>query len=383
MKNSSMDIKDFKAGVFQPQDGFNSFSPSFINRPWQCADPKINVLVEQASREVGSINAFSDLIPNIDIYIKMHIFTEANKSNKIEGTNTSIQDDLMSVEDVLPEKRDDYQEVQNYIKALNHGIQRITKDNFPLCNRLICEIHKILLQGVRGKHKSPGEMRHSQNWIGGFKPSDAAYVPPTHMELPELMTDFEMFINNDKLDVPDLIKIAILHYQFETIHPFLDGNGRIGRLLIPLYLLNKGILSKPCFYISDYFEKHRLEYYTRLNNVRVNNDLCSWIIFFLQAVINTAESGKEKFTNVMTYVHDTEGDVMQITARTDNSLKVVRAFYDSPILNTKQLVQLTGLSQGTVDNIVRQLLERDILREITGYSRNRIFVLWRYLDIFS
>ena len=242
MKTNIQNINTFKSGNYRKQDDYSTFLPTLINHSWGWSDPKLNILLEQASSELGSLNAFSDLIPNVDIYIEMHIRTEANKSNKIEGTKTSIEEDLLPVEDVAPEKRDDYQEVQNYIVALNYGINRIVKDDFPLCNRLVCEIHYKLLQGVRGEHKTPGEFRRSQNWLGGSKPSDAVYVPPSIIDLPDLMSDWEKFINNDDCSVPHLIKIAILHYQFETIHPFLDGNGRIGRLIIPLYLLSKGIL---------------------------------------------------------------------------------------------------------------------------------------------
>lgn len=239
-----MKMQRFKSGTYINQNDFKAFMPTYINESWEWEDTDINMLLEEASRELGGLNSFSDLIPNIDVYIKMHIKTEANKSSKIEGTKTSIEEDFMSIEDIVPEKRDDYEEVHNYIKALNYGIDRILIDDFPLCNRLICEIHEKLMQGVRGKYKTPGEFRKSQNWIGGTKPSDALYVPPRIVEMPDLMSDFEKFINNDNLRVPHLVKIAILHYQFETIHPFLDGNGRIGRLIIPLYLLSKGVLEK-------------------------------------------------------------------------------------------------------------------------------------------
>lgn len=196
----------------------------------------------------------------------------------------------------------------------------------------------------------------------------------------------ELIENFDQLNcnVPHLIKIAILHYQFETIHPFLDGNGRIGRLIIPLYLLSKGILSKPCFYISDYFESHRTEYYDSLNKVRIHNDLMGWIKFFLQAVISTALNAKDKFKKVTAYVHKLETIAVSLGGRSDNMLKVVRAFYDNPILSGKQISNITGLSQPTTDNIIKRLSSKDahILYELTGYSRNRIFVLWDYLKIF-
>ncbi|MCI9429170.1 MAG: Fic family protein [Lachnospiraceae bacterium] len=379
-----MNINTFSSGTKRAQNDYYTFLPTLINHSWKWSDPELNVLLERASSELGSLNAFSDLIPNVDIYIEMHIKTEANKSNKIEGTKTTIEEDLMPIEDIAPEKRNDYQEVHNYINALNYGISRILQDDFPLCNRLICEIHRLLLQGVRGKHKTPGEFRKSQNWIGGSKPSNAMYVPPSILDLPELLSDFEKFINNNDCNVPHLIKIAILHYQFETIHPFLDGNGRIGRLIIPLYLLSNEILSKPCFYISDYFESHRTEYYNFLNRVRTHNDLMGWIKFFLQAVISTALNAKDKFKKVTSYVHNLETVAVSLGGRSDNTLKVVRAFYDNPILSSKQIANITGLSQPTTDNIIKRLSNKNahILYELTGYSRNRIFVLFDYIKIF-
>lgn len=377
-----MNMNTFHSGNYISQGDYTSFSPTLINRSWRWNDAELNILLEQASSELGSLNAFSDLIPNIDIYIRMHIKTEANKSNKIEGTKTSIEEDLLPAEDIAPEKRDDQQEVRNYIKALNYGIKRILGDDFPLCNRLICEIHKLLLSGVRGKYKTPGEIRKSQNWIGGSKPSDAVYVPPSIIELPDLMSDFEKFINTDDWNVPNLIKIAILHYQFETIHPFLDGNGRIGRLIIPLYLLDKNMLSKPCFYISDFFEKHRTEYYDALNRVRLNNDLIGWIKFFLKAVIETAKSAKVKFKNVTDYVKDTEERALKLGGRPENILRVLRLFYDNPLLSSSVIAKETCISKGTVDNIIKKLYGDNILVEVTGYSRNRLFALMDYLKIF-
>lgn len=378
-----MKVEKFNSGVYINCDDYKSFKPTYINENLEWTDCEINILLEEASKELGGLNSFADLIPNIDVYIKMHIKTEANKSSKIEGTKTSIEEDFLQIEDISPEKRDDYEEVHNYIIALNYGIDRIVKDDFPLCNRLICEIHEKLMQGVRGKHKTPGEFRKSQNWIGGTKPSDALYVPPSIIELPDLMSDFEKFINNDNLKVPHLIKTALLHYQFETIHPFLDGNGRIGRLIIPLYLLSKGVLDKPCFYISDYFEKNRHAYYEALDRVRVKNDLKYWIKFFLNASIYTARTAKSKFKRVVELVNRLNKEVLDIKGRPENTIKVLEAFYDVPMLSGKQLQELTGLTQPTVDAAIRGMLEKDIIREVTGYSRNRIYSLYKYFDIFA
>lgn len=378
-----MKLEKFKSGVYINQGDYKTFSPVKINENWDWEDHRINLLLEEASMELGGLNSFSDLIPNIDVYIKMHIKTEANKSSKIEGTKTSIKEDLLQIEDIAPEKRDDYEEVKNYIIALNYGIEKVVEDDFPLCNRLICEIHYRLLQGVRGKHKTPGEFRRSQNWIGGTKPSDALFVPPNVNELPELMSDFEKFINNEEINVPHLIKVALLHYQFETIHPFLDGNGRIGRLIIPLYLLSKGVLDKPCFYISDYFEKNRNAYYEALDRVRIKNDIRHWIKFFLSASIYTAKTAKSKFKKVVALVGQYNRDVLEIKGRPENTLKVIEAFYDNPILTSKQIQAITELTQPTVDNAIRGMLEKGILIEITGYSRNRIYVLHNYVEIFA
>ncbi len=193
-----MKVEKFKSGIYIKQDDYKTFMPVYINNVWEWEDTGINILLEEASIELGGLNSFSDLIPNIDVYIKMHIKTEANKSSKIEGTKTSIEEDLLQIEDISPEKRDDYEEVHNYINALNYGIGRIVEDDFPLCNRLICEIHEKLLQGVRGTHKTPGEFRRSQNWIGGTKPSNALYVPPNILDMPDLLSDFEKFINNNE-----------------------------------------------------------------------------------------------------------------------------------------------------------------------------------------
>lgn len=379
---STINMKPYDAGAYREENDYRYFLPTHINSTWKWNDPELNVLLEYASSELGSLNAFSELIPNIDLYISMHIATEANKSNRIEGTNTSIEEDFMAAEDLSPEKRNDKVEVQNYIKAMHHGIYRITRDDFPLCNRLLRELHEILLQGVRGEHKTPGEWRNSQNWIGGTKPSDAVFVPPSHIHLPDLLSDWEKFLNNEDCNVPHLIKVAILHYQFETIHPFLDGNGRLGRLMIPLYMLDKHLLSRPCFYISDYLEKHRTEYYDALTRVRTNGDMLSWVKFFMNSIVFTAQSAKNKFKKVTEYVKTIEEVALTLGGRSENTISVIRSFYNNPVQTAKQLAETTKLSRGTVENTLRRLLENNILQEITGYSRNRVYVLYKYLHIF-
>jgi len=378
-----MKIENFVSGDYVAQRGYKAFIPVKINTEWNWTNPQINVLLEQASKELGGLNSFSDLIPNIDIYIQMHIRAEANKSSRIEGTKTSIEEELMEIEDISPEKRDDYVEVHNYIDAMNYGIGRIQNDSFPLSSRLIRELHRILMRGARGEHKTPGEFRTMQNWIGGTLPSNAVFVPPVVEEMGALLTDFEKFIHNDELNVPHLIKLALIHYQFETIHPFQDGNGRIGRLIIPLYMLNKHLLDKPCFYISDYFERNRTTYYDALQNVREKNDLTGWIVLFLQAIHYTATSAKSRFKKVLSLVNEYEEKVLSFPGRADNNRSILKAFFNDPVLIIKQIETQTGLSQPTVERAMKNMIDSGMLHEVTGYSRNRVFRLTKYLELFS
>ena len=378
-----MRLEKFKTGGYVKQSGFSAFNPSPIDVPWEWSDTSLNMLLERASGEIGGLNAFSELVPNIDIYIKMHIRTEANKSSKIEGTRTSIEEDLMRVEDVSPEKRDDHAEVQNYISALQHGIDRITKDDFPLCLRLIREMHEVLMQGVRGANKTPGEFRKTQNWIGGSMPSTAIYVPPNVPDMTAALSDFEKFLNNDSNNIPHLIKAAIAHYQFETIHPFLDGNGRIGRLIIPLYLLNKGVITKPCFYISDYFERNRELYYGALDKPRKNGDLRYWAEFFLNAAVDTAKSAKLKFSNAVKLVNELNEKASAVKGNIENIRAILNAFYIEPMLNIKEICAKTSLQQRTVSNIVNDMRFHGILTETTGFTRNKSFILQKYVDAFK
>ncbi len=374
-------LEEYKSGQYVKINDYKAFIPSKINYNWGWDDTKLDKLLAEANRQIGELNAYSLLIPNVDLYIKMHVKIEANKSSRIEGTRTTVEEDLLDITDINPERRDDWEEVQNYVKATNYGVKRIN-DGFPVCTRLIRELHKILMQGVRGEHKTPGEFRMSQNWIGGSMPSNAVYVPPPHTEISDCLTDFEKFINNEKIDTPDLIKIAILHYQFESIHPFLDGNGRIGRLLIPLYIQSKGMLDKSCLYISDYIERNKDIYYDILTRVRTHNDMIAWIKFFLKAVIETSKAAKEKFRNVVELTMEMDKVIMNLPIKPENAKKVIDVLYKEPVINRKKLCDLTEIKEGTVKNIVNCLLERNIIIEMTGYSRNQIFTFKKYTDLF-
>ena len=376
-----MKLEEYKSGKYVKMNDYKAFIPSKINYNWGWDDTKLDKLLAEANRQIGELNAYSLLIPNVDLYIKMHVKIEANKSSRIEGTRTTVEEDLLDVTDINPEKRDDWEEVQNYVKATNYGVERI-REGFPVCTRLIREIHKILMQGVRGEHKTPGEFRVSQNWIGGRMPSTAVYVPPPHTEVAECLSDFEKFINNEEIDTPDLIKSAILHYQFESIHPFLDGNGRIGRLLIPLYIQSKGMLEKSCLYISDYIERNKDAYYDMLTRVRTHNDMIGWIKFFLEAVIETSKTAKEKFRKVVELTVEMDKIIVNLPVKSDNAKKVINVLYNEPIINRKKLCNITKIKEGTIKNIINCLLENDIIVETTGYSRNQIFTFQKYTDLF-
>ena len=376
-----MKLEDYKSGEYKQGVGYKAFLPSKINHNWGWEDTKLDYLLAEANRQIGELNAYSLLLPNVDLYIKMHVKIEANKSSKIEGTKTTIEEDLSDLQDVSPEKRDDWEEVQNYVKATNFSIERIN-EGFPICNRLFKEIHKILLDGVRGEKKTPGEFRISQNWIGGTMPSTAVYVPPLVEDLNNCLTDLELFINNEKIDTPELIKIAIIHYQFESIHPFLDGNGRIGRLLIPLYLQSKKYLDNPCLYISFFFEKNRDLYYQKLNNVRTNNDIIGWIKFFLEGVIETAKIAKEKFKNVVELTKKIDGKLTELNVKFDNAKKVIDYFYNEPYSSRKKIADALEMPDSTVNGVVNELKRVNIIKETTGFSKSQIFEFTEYVNIF-
>ena len=355
-------IESFNSGKYRNNGDFLSFIPSPINDAWIWSSPEINELLSLADREIGALSAYSELIPDLDIYIRMHIRVEANKSNRIEGTRTSIEEDMLPKENLVSEKRDDVQEIENYIKAMDYGVKRIIEDDFPFSSRFLRELHQILLQGVRGEHKTPGEFRRSQNFIGGSKPSDALYVPPSIADLDPAMEDFDKFANrNDNL--PVLIRLAIMHYQFETIHP--------------------NILGKPCFYISDYFETHRSEYYSALQDTRVRNDMERWICFFLKASIATARKAKNTFNRVLLLVEKYNQYIAGKKKMHTTIGSIIKEMYSRPIASVAMLSEMTGIGIANVNSAVNMLVNDGILAEITGGKRNRVFMLIEYMKIFS
>lgn len=376
-----MDIKDFKSGSLKQGYKYQYFMPEKINHDFSWEDPSINTLLEKASFHLGALNSFSSLVPDADMFIIMHIFKEAVISNRIEGTRTNIEEALNEQENLDPEKRDDWQEVHNYVKAMNNAIQELEK--LPLSNRLIKNTHKILLSAGRGEHKSPGEFRISQNWIGGTTLSDAVFIPPAHEELPELLSDLELFLNNTNINIPHLIRIAIAHYQFETIHPFLDGNGRIGRLLISLYLVHSKVLQKPLLYLSDFFEKNKTLYYDNLTFVRTKNDMSQWIKYFLEGVSQTAENSAQTLKKIIELKTDLEKNkLLSLGKRTKTANEFLYFLFHSPVITSTALQKEMKITAKTANSLIDAFIGLNILKERTGYSRNRIFVFNKYVELF-
>lgn len=374
-------LEEFISGTYTEEYQYKAFLPNPINEKWFWQDSEINMLLEEANRKLGEINAFSILIPNIDLFIKMHITKEANTSSKIEGTKTEMDEAIMKEEEITPERRDDWKEVHQYIEAMNGSIKLINE--LPLSNRLIRETHKILLQTVRGENKMPGDFRISQNWIGGSSLSSAKFIPPHYRYIDELMGDVERFIHNESNNVPHLIKIAILHYQFETIHPFLDGNGRVGRLLITLYLVGQGILNKPALYLSDYLERNRDEYYSHLTAIREKNQIIPWIKFFLKGIISTATNAKETFIKIIQLQKDMEVKLHSFGTKSEKINTILNSFYDTPILSVKDIVIRTGIADKTTRNMLELMLEEGLIKEMTGYGRNKLFIFEKYFNLFK
>jgi Fic family protein len=378
------DITNFVAGHWMQRLEYKSFTPEKICLQWLINDPSIQNLLSEADRHVGRLDAFSQLIPDIDFFIRMHITKEATVSSKIEGTQTSFEEALIKIDDIEPEKRDDWQEVHNYVEAINEAI--LEMKGLPISNRLIKKTHKTLLQGVRGKEKKPGEYRTSQNWIGSSL-KHAIFVPPTHNELADLMHDLEQFINAEILQlpiqIPHLVKIALIHYQFETIHPFLDGNGRIGRLLITLYLIDKQLLQKPTLYLSDFFERNRTDYYQKLSTVRDKNDLVQWLAFFLQGVIETAQKSIHTFQEIVKLRDEIElNKLLTLGRKQADAKKLISALYRDPILHGTQIVAILEVHASTANRIIQDFVKLGILRELTGYKRNRIYIFESYVKLF-
>ena len=366
---------------FQGKDyEYQSFLPSSVNCYYEWEDKRILPLLEEAIRLVGELNAYSFLVPDVDFFIQMHVKNEALKSSRIEGTRTEMDEVILPKEEIMPEKRDDWSEVQNYIKAINYSIAQL--DEIPLSMRLLEKSYEILLSGIRGKERQPGQVRTTQNWIGGSSIKTASFIPPHPDDMRASLTDLELFWHNKKINMPNLIKIAISHYQFETIHPFNDGNGRIGRMLITLHLIELGLLQKPTLYLSDYFERNKGAYYDALTFVRDHNDMDQWIIFFLSAVIETAKKSKNTFRKIISLRGVYEQRIIKNGRKIKLMNDLLLRLFSNPAIRVSDVSNLLGKSISTSNNLIKEMERIGILKEITGFSRNRIFILHEYLDIF-
>lgn len=378
-----MILENYKSGnLIKSTAGYKYFLPTKINEEWIWQDQQIGKLLEKAAIKLGELNSFSILVPNIDLFIQLHISKEAVISSRIEGTKTEIDESFLSESEILPERRNDWKEVANYTKAINQAI--LDLQNLPISSRLIKETHKVLLNSVRGQEKQPGKFRTSQNWIGGSSPSDAVFVPPSFEHVEELMSDLEKFIHNDEINVPDLIRIALVHYQFETIHPFLDGNGRIGRLLITLFLVDKKILTKPLLYLSAYFEENKGLYYDNLTFVRTKNDMKQWLKYFLVGIEKTATKSAETLSKVLILKSDLEKMINKNFGKKSlSAITLLNHLFEKPSLYVKEAQEIAKLSYKSANDLVDDFVKAEILEEITGQSRNRIFVFRKYFDLFK
>jgi Fic family protein len=375
-------IEDFKAGSIRKSIDYNYFMPNTINTDWRWNDIKMNRLLENASFELGQLNSFGKLVPNIDLFIHLHITKEAVISSKIEGTQTHFDEAFLQKQNITPERRDDWQEVKNYTNALNDAINTLV--HLPISSRLILKTHKILMQGVRGEKKTPGEYRRSQNWIGGKSLSDAVFIPPHFDYLNELIADLENYIHNENIDVPLLIKAAIIHYQFETIHPFLDGNGRIGRLLITLFLIEKKILERPLLYLSSYFENDKNLYYDNLTRVRTHNDMLQWVKYFLVGIAQTAKQATATLSKILLLKNADEKIIQtEFGKRIKTGLILFNYLLQQPLVSIKEVQELCKLTAKSAGELVQKFESIGILKEYTGQFRNRIFMYEKYLDLFD
>ena len=372
-----------RAGIYKNnlsgEMAYKSFMPAVLppNPPIELNKDIVDILVK-ANKQLALLEGISSRIPNIHLFISMYVRKEALMSSQIEGTQATLEDVL---DPCLEENTNrPVGDVVNYIKATDYAINRLKE--LPLCNRLIKEAHEVLLSGVRGQNKSPGEFRHSQNWIGaaGGNLQNARYIPPSVEDMIQAMSDLEKYINgDDELDV--LIKAGLIHYQFETIHPFLDGNGRIGRLLITLFLMEKKVLSTPSLYISYFLKKNRIEYYDRMNEVRLKGNYEQWIKFFLEAIYESANDAVETIDK-LTSLHDNYClKIKGLGRRAKNAMRVFEYLESNPIIEIQKTAKELDIAFNTMSSIVKDLISIGVLEQTSTQSRNRTFAYKEYLEI--
>ena len=380
-----MKPESHRAGRYIQQPArFRAFIPSPLPpEPPIVVSPEMQVLLSKADRALGRLDGSIQTLPHPDLFVFMYVRKEAVLSSQIEGTQSSIQDVLAAEAQILsPDRPKDVDEVVNYVRAMNYGLKRL--EELPVSVRLIREIHAELLKGVRGQHLTPGDIRTSQNWIGpvGCSLNEATFVPPPPHEVAKHLGDLEIFLHSD-IQLPMLIRIGLAHVQFETIHPFLDGNGRVGRLLIAFLLCEQEILLKPVLYLSHYFKQHRQQYYDHLQAVRDRGSWEEWIIFFLQGVIEVSKQATETARRILMLRETHRSTITERFGRAaGNGHRVLEYLYEHPILSTNEVRDLIGTTYAAANELVGKFVSNGILREITGQARNRKFMYQSYIDLF-
>lgn len=340
-------------------------------------------LLDDANRALGRLDGVTSILPDTPLFLYMYIRKEALLSSQIEGTQSSLSELLLFESDEAPGvPLDDVQEVSNYVAAMNHGLARI-REGFPISLRLIREIHEILLSKGRGSTKQPGEFRRSQNWIGGTRPGNALFVPPPPERVLELMSDLEKFIHADTPEIPALVKAGLVHVQFETIHPFLDGNGRLGRLLITFLLCTQGILKEPILYLSLYFKTHRRHYYDMLQQVKEQGDWETWLEFFLEGITETSLQAAEAAREILNLFETDRKRIETLGRPAASALRVHQLLQQKPIVAIPDAAQRLGISAPTIAKSIQHMVDLGLVREITGRQRGRMFVYGDYLNILS
>jgi Fic family protein len=359
---------------------YNSFVPAMLppTPHLELDNESVNLLVK-ANKQVAILESDATHIPNVNLFVSMYVRKEALMSSQIEGTQATLEDVLDPMIDENANRN--VADVINYIKATEYAIDRL--NTLPLCNRLIKETHAVLMSGVRGQEKSPGEFRHSQNWIGGQGSSlkTARYIPPTPEDMAEAMSDLEKYINNDDDDLDVLIRAGLIHYQFETIHPFLDGNGRIGRLLITLFLMEKNVLTTPALYISYFLKKNRIDYYDRMTLVRNKGDFEQWVKFFLMAIYESALDATETIDKLVPLHNLSATKIAAFGRASENAEKLLAYIEANPIIEIQKTAKALNMAYNTVASATHRLCDVGILQEVSGNKRNRLFSYKSYLDI--
>ncbi|MEM8582906.1 MAG: Fic family protein [Bacteroidota bacterium] len=373
-------LSSYQSGRFEKRNNYRVFIPNQINTDWLIDDPKVLALSSEAHHAIGRLDAYGSLIDDIDQFIRLIVVKEATESSRIEGTYTEVEEVYLPDGELTEHQQLDREEVSNYIEAL--FLAQAEMERLPISTRLLRIIHKRLMKGVRGKNKTPGEFRRSQVWIGGRTPDTAVIVPPPWEEIERLLGDLEYFIHSQEILLPPLIRIAITHYQFEAIHPFLDGNGRTGRLLIVMQLLDAGLLSQPTLYLSDFIDKHRSLYYDNLAGVSHNNDLRAWLIFFLDGVKVSAQKSAQALETALRLKRRLIQQLSEEYNKPQVALNLLNYLFTRPVVSRDDLINDLVIPPTSANRLLNRFEALGILKEITGLQRNRIFAFRLYLNIF-